>query len=136
MHSIERYAMVAARVLVAAIFMMTGFNIIGQAVAAHERATQRIPVGLIPLLIDAGRGLQLIAGTGLILGIYPRICALALLLFLIPATIIGHAFWETIGTPLYPAQLINFSKNLCMAGGLIFIMATRNQAVLVPRSNR
>jgi uncharacterized membrane protein YphA (DoxX/SURF4 family) len=73
-------------------------------------ATQGIPVGLIPILIDAGRGLQLITGTGLILGVNPRICALALLLSLIPATIIGHAFWET-------AQLITFSKNLCKAGG-------------------
>jgi putative oxidoreductase len=136
MQSAERYAMVAARVLVAAIFMMTGLNIIGQAVAAHEMAAQGIPVGLIPILIDAGRALQLIAGTGLILGVYPRMCALALLLFLIPATIIGHAFWETIGTPLYPAQLINFSKNVCMAGGLIFIMATRSQPVLLPRATR
>jgi uncharacterized membrane protein YphA (DoxX/SURF4 family) len=64
MHSTERYAMVAARVLVAAIFMMTGLNIIGQAVAAHEMAAQGIPVGLIPILIDAGHALQLIAGTG------------------------------------------------------------------------
>jgi putative oxidoreductase len=132
MYSMERYAMIAARVLVAAIFIMTGLNIIGSAVAAHEIAAQGIPAGLVPVLINAGRALQLIAGAGLILGIYPRISALALLLFLIPATIIGHAFWETIGTPLYPAQLINFSKNVCMAGGLIFIMATRNQPGLLP----
>jgi putative oxidoreductase len=136
MQSTERYAMVAARVLVAAIFMMTGLNIIGSAVAAHEMATQGFPAGLIPILINAGRALQLIAGTGLIAGIYPRISALALLLFLIPATIIGHAFWRTIGTPMYPAQLINFSKNVGMAGGLIFIMATRNQPVLLPRPAR
>ena len=136
MRSTERYAMVAARSLVAAIFMITGLNIIGQAVAAHEMVAKGIPAGLIPILIDAGRGLQLIAGMGLILGVYPRICALALLLFLIPATIIGHAFWETIGTPLYPAQLINFSKTLCMAGGLIFIMATRSQPILLPRLTR
>jgi putative oxidoreductase len=126
--------MVAARVLVAAIFMMTGLNIIGSAVAAHEMAAQGFPVGLIPILINAGRALQLVAGTGLILGIYPRISAFALLLFLIPATVIGHAFWQTIGTPQYPAQLINFSKNVCMAGGLIFIMATRSQPVLLPRA--
>jgi putative oxidoreductase len=136
MYYTERYVMVVARVLIAAIFMMTGLNIIGQAVAAHEMAAQGIPGGLIPILIDVGRALQLIAGTGMILGVYPRICALALLLFLIPATIIGHAFWETIGTPLYPVQLINFAKNLCMAGGLIFILATRRQPVLLPRSSR
>jgi putative oxidoreductase len=136
MCSTERYAIVAGRILVAAIFLMTGLNIIGQAVAMHEMAAKGIPAGLIPILIDTGRALQLIAGTGLIFGVYPRISALALLLFLIPATIIGHAFWETIGTPLYPAQLINFSKNLCMAGGLIFIMATKSQPVLLPRSSR
>jgi putative oxidoreductase len=136
MQSTERYAMIAARILVAAIFMLTGFNIIGSTIAAHEMAAQGFPTGLIPILINSGRALQLIAGTGLILGIYPRLSALALLLFLIPATIIGHAFWKTIGTPMYPAQLINFSKNVCMAGGLIFIMAMGGQPVLLPRSGR
>jgi putative oxidoreductase len=69
----------------------------------------------------------------MILGVYPRVSALALLLFLIPATLMAHAFLRAIGTPLYPAQLINFSKNVCMAGGLIFIIATRDQPVLLPR---
>jgi len=133
MHSIERYGMVAARVLVAMIFMMTALNIIGQTFAEHEMAAQGIPASLIPALIVAARALQLVAGMGLILGIYPRISALALLLFLIPATLLGHAFWQAVGTSLYTVQLINFFKNVCMAGGLIFIVATRSQPVLLPR---
>jgi putative oxidoreductase len=48
----------------------------------------------------------------------------------------GHAFWAAIGTPLYTVQLINFFKNVCMAGGLIFIIATRSQPVLLPRPTR
>jgi len=72
----------------------------------------------------------------LILGVYPRVSALALLLFLIPATLMAHSFWEALNTPLYQVQLINFSKNLSMAGGLIFIIATRNQPSLLPRSIR
>jgi putative oxidoreductase len=129
----HRYILVAARILVAIIFMMTALNIIGQAFAEHEMAAQGVPASLIPALIVAARALQLVAGIGLILGIYPRISALALLLFLIPATLMGHAFWQAVGTSLYPAQLINFFKNVCMAGGLIFIMATRSQPVLLPR---
>ncbi len=125
--------MVAARVLVAMIFMMTALNIIGQTFAEHEMAAQGVPASLIPALIVAARALQFIAGMGLILGIYPRISALALLLFLIPATIMGHAFWQAVGTSLYPVQLINFFKNVCMAGGLIFIVATRSQPALLPR---
>jgi putative oxidoreductase len=133
MYSNERYVMVAARVFVAVIFMMNALDIIGQTLAPHEMAAYGAPAGLIPLLILAARALQLIAGLGLILGIYPRISAVALLLFLIPATLMAHDFWQAIGTPLYQVQLINFFKNLSMAGGLIFILATRNQPVLLPR---
>lgn len=136
MNSSERYAMIAARLLVATMFLLNGLNIIGQSLAAHELAVYGAPASLIPVLILAARTLQLIAGGCLILGIYPRISALALLLFLIPATIMAHAFWQSIGTPLYQVQLINFSKNLSMAGGLIFVIATRSQPVLLPHSTR
>jgi putative oxidoreductase len=136
MNSFQRYAMVAARVLVAMIFMMNALNIIGQTLVAHEMAAHGVPASLIPALIMTARVLQLIAGMGLILGIYPRISALALLLFLIPATLMAHAFWQAAGTPLYPVQLINFFKNVCMAGGLIFITATRIQPVQLPRPAR
>jgi len=133
MHSTDRYAMVAARILVAMMFILNGLNIIGQTLATHDLAAFATPASLIPGLIIAARTLQLIAGTCLILGVYPRISALALLLFLITATLIAHPFWKAIGTPLYQVQLINFSKNLSMAGGLIFIMATRCQPTLLPR---
>ena len=134
--SFRRYAMVAARILVSVIFMMTALNVIGQSFAAHELAASGVPANLVPVLIIAARALQLVAGLGLILGIYPRISALALLLFLIPATLMGHAFWLAIGTSLYTVQLINFFKNVSMAGGLIFIIAAANQPVLLPRPTR
>jgi putative oxidoreductase len=129
----QQFIMVAARVLVAMIFMMTALNIISQALAQHTMAAHGVPAGLVPILLMAARALQLIAGLGLILGIYPRISALGLLLFLIPVTLMGHAFWAAIGTPLYTIQLINFFKNVCMAGGLVFISATKSQPVLLPR---
>jgi putative oxidoreductase len=129
----QRYAMVAGRILVAIIFMMNALNIIGQTLAAHEMAAHGVPASLVPAVIMAARGLQLIAGMGLILGIYPRISAVALLLFLIPATLMAHDFWLVGGTPLYQVQLINFFKNVCMAGGLIFIIGAKSQPLLLPR---
>src|ERR1700692_120816 len=90
MNSFQRYVMVGGRVLVAMIFMMNALNIIGQTLAEHEMAAHAVPVSLIPALILAARALQLIAGLGLILGIYPRISALGLLLFLILATLMAH----------------------------------------------
>jgi putative oxidoreductase len=136
MRSSQRYAMMAARFLIAMMFLLNGLNIIGQSLAKHELAAYGAPAGVIPRLIIAARALQLVAGSCLILGIYPRISALVLLLFLIAATLMAHAFWKVIGTPLYAAQLINFSKNVSMAGGLIFIIATQRQPILWPRSTR
>jgi putative oxidoreductase len=130
----ERHALIAARILISIIFLLNGLNIIGQALAAHEMAVHGVPVSLIPALIMGARALQLIAGTALVLGIYPRVSAIALLLFLIPATLMAHAYWQVADSSLYPVQLINFFKNVCMAGGLVFIAAAKDQPVLLPRS--
>jgi putative oxidoreductase len=132
----ERYTLIAARILISIIFLLNGLNIIGQTLAEHEMAAHGIPVSLISALILGARALQLIAGTCLVLGIYPRVSAIALLLFLIPATLMGHAFWQAAGSSLYMVQLINFFKNVCMAGGLAFIAAAKDQPVLLPHSTR
>jgi putative oxidoreductase len=127
----DKYALIAARVLVSMIFFLNGLDIIGQSLAAREMASHGVPVSLIPALIMAARALQLVASSGLVLGIYPRVSSVALLLFLIPATLMAHAFWQVAGTsPLYVVQLINFFKNLCMAGGLVFIAAAKDQPLL------
>ena len=126
----ERYGLISARILISIIFLLNGLNIIGQTLAVHEMAAHGVPVSLIPVLIMGARTLQLVAGTGLAFGIYPRVSSLALLLFLIPATLMAHAFWQAAGTSQYMVQMINFFKNVCMAGGLIFIAARKDQPVL------
>lgn len=130
----ERYGFIAARLLISIIFLLNGLDIIGQTLAVHEMAAHGVPLNLIPTLIMGARALQLIAGVALVLGVYPRLSAIALLLFLIPATLMAHAFWQVAGTPLYQVQLINFFKNVCMAGGLVFIAAARDQPALLPLS--
>jgi putative oxidoreductase len=126
----ERYSLIAARILISIIFLLNGLNIIAQTVAVHEMAAHGVPVSLIPALLIGARILQLIAGTGLAFGIYPRISSVALLLFLIPATLMAHAFWQVADTSQYMVQMINFFKNVCMAGGLICIAASKDQPVL------
>jgi putative oxidoreductase len=132
----ERHAQIAARVLISIIFLLNGLNIISQSLAAHEMAAHGVPVSLVPMMILGAQALQVVASIGLIFGVYPRISAFALLLFLIPATLMAHAFWQAAGTPLYTVQLINFCKNVCMAGGLVFLAATKDQPAQLPRSTQ
>ena len=133
--SMERYALIAARVLISIVFLLNGLNIVSQSLAAHEMAAHGVPVSLVPMMILGAQALQLVASIGLIFGIYPRLSALALLLFLIPATLMAHAFWQAAGTSMYTVQLVNFLKNVCMAGGLVFVAAAKDQPILLPHSN-
>jgi uncharacterized membrane protein YphA (DoxX/SURF4 family) len=53
------------------------------------------------------------------------------MIFLLPATWVGHPFWLLTGTPTFTPQLINFFKNLAILGGLLFIASTQDQPTLV-----
>jgi putative oxidoreductase len=116
----ERYALITARVLMSIMFLLDGLNMISQSLAVHEMAAHSVPALLIPTMIRAAQALQLAASIGLIFGIYPRLAALALILFLIPATLMAHAFWQAVGTPLYTIQLINFCKKCVYGWGTSF----------------
>jgi putative oxidoreductase len=136
MNSLQRKALAAARVLVTLIFLANGFGIIPQGVGAKELADHGSPAALVPFLMLAGRAIQIVGGFGLILGIYPRIAAIAVAAFLVPATLVAHAFWHSVGTPAYFPLLLQFLKNTAMTGGLLFIAATPDQLTLFSRTSR
>jgi putative oxidoreductase len=133
MNSLHRNALVAARVLVALVFLANGFGIIPQAVPAKDLADHGTPATLVPLIVLAGRTIQIVAGFALLLGIYPQIAAIALIAFLVMATLVAHDFWRAVGTPAYVPQLLQFLKNTAMTGGLLLIAATPIQPALFPR---
>jgi putative oxidoreductase len=132
MNSLQRYALIAARILVAIVFLANGFGVVPQALAARVIADHGAPPALVPLFMLAARTIEIIGGFGLILGIFPQIAAIALFAFLVPATLMGHAFWQAVGTPAYIPQLLNLLKNTAMTGGLLFIAATLDQPTLFP----
>jgi putative oxidoreductase len=136
MNSFQRYALTLSRVLIAIVFLLNGLGIISQAIAAKELIEHGAPAGLVPLLMLCARTLEVVAGLSLAFGIYPRLAAVALAAFLVPSTLIGHAFWQVAGTASFTMQLLNFLKNTAMLGGLLFIAATESQPTLHPRTSR
>lgn len=65
-----------------------------------------------------------LGGLMVLLGIKARIGAILLILFLIPTTVIMHAFWMYNGS-IREMQMGMFLKNLSIIGGL-FILASCN----------
>jgi putative oxidoreductase len=132
MNQLSRYGLLAARLLMAVVFVLNGFGIIDQTIPAKELIERGAPATLVPLIMLAGHALETVAGFALALGIFPRLSALALFVFLVPATFVSHSFWLAAGTPAFQGQLINFSKNMAIWGGLIFIAASPGQPTLIP----
>jgi putative oxidoreductase len=92
MNRIRPSIAIVARILIVAIFLANGLGIIDQPVPVREMIAREIPADLASLLVLVGRGIQIFAGLGLAFGVYRRICAAALIIFLIPATLIAHSF--------------------------------------------
>ncbi|HEU4731489.1 MAG TPA: DoxX family protein, partial [Kofleriaceae bacterium] len=73
--------------------------------------------------------LALVAGCAEVLGaiaiatgFLTRIASLGLILFMIPTTLVFHAFWNYEGQERLP-QMVNFMKNLAIIGGLAVLFA-------------
>ena len=112
------------KVCLTLIFFMNAFGVIDQSTAAHEMVAYGIPQAIVPAAIWGGRTLQLIAGAVLLWrrDWIATLACLALVAFLIPATIIAHSFWSA-PPEVYGGQLVNFLKNLAMVGGLLAVGA-------------
>jgi putative oxidoreductase len=122
--------------LVALVFLANGFRIIPQIQPAKELTEFGAPATLVPLLMLVARTIEIVGGFGLMFGIYPQIAAIAVIAFLVPATLVAHEFWRAVGTPAYAPQLLQFLKNTAMTGGLLLIATTSNQPALFPRTSR
>lgn len=104
-----------SRVLISALFLMSGVNKILHPVATQEyMASYGMP--LTGLFMLAAIVVELGGGLSVLLGYKARWGATALAIFLVPATLIFHTnFGDQI-------QTIMFMKNLAILGGLLMII--------------
>ena len=116
MDRLSSSGMLVARVLLSSIFLFSGVKKIFAFSATQAHMTQygMKMTGLfliLAILFEIGGGLFVL------LGYFPRLGALALLLFLVPATVVFHRDFAN------PGQIIQFSKNVAIMGGLVAILA-------------
>jgi putative oxidoreductase len=118
---IKRYGPLAGRILLAAIFVLSGWSkITGFAATAGYMASKSMPF-TEPLLAGAII-VELGGGILLIIGWLARWAAAAIIVFTIAATLIFHPFWA-VEAAQQSMQQIHFMKNLAIVGGLIYVMA-------------
>ena len=83
------------------------------------------------VLLLAGMLFELIGGVLVFLGIWVRLGAVLLIIFLIPTTFLFHNFWD-LPDPDRQMQLTNFMKNVSICGGLLYVLAMGKGKKCVP----
>jgi len=102
--------------LQAAYHHFTAVGHLSRAAAAHG-----VPAPEVAIL---GAGvLLLVAGLSFLLGVFPRLGVGAIVLFLVPVTVIMHPFWADRNLAQQQADLINFTKNIGLLGSSLMFLA-------------
>jgi putative oxidoreductase len=115
MDRLSSAGMLIARILLSNVFLFSGVKKVFAFSATQAYMTKygMKMAGLflvLAILFEIGGGLMLL------LGYLPRLGALALLLFLLPATVVFHRDFAD------PAQIVQFSKNAAIMGGLLTVL--------------
>jgi putative oxidoreductase len=112
--AVKSYADVIGRVLIAAVFVLSGWGKVA-AYAGTQAYMQHagVPGGLLPLVIL----LELGGGIAIVIGLYTRPVALLLAGFSLLTGLLFHAGSAD------QVQQIMFLKNLGLTGGFLFLVA-------------
>jgi putative oxidoreductase len=113
-----RYLVPLGRLLFSGIFIMSLLSHFKPQLVAHA-AQHGVPMAniLVPLSgILAGLG-----GLSILLGFRARIGAWMIVAFLVPVTLMMHAFWNETDPMITQMQMANFIKNLSLLGGALLI---------------
>jgi putative oxidoreductase len=67
--------------------------------------------------------LLLLGGLSILLGVYPTIGAIALVIFFTPVTYLMHAFWKVVDPQARMGETVNFSKNVALLGATLMLLS-------------
>jgi putative oxidoreductase len=120
MDTLQRCGPLAGRVLIALIFIMSGFGkITGFEGTVGYIASKGLPLpqlgALAAIVVELGGGILLVAGWK------ARWAAAAMFVFTLAAALIFHNFWA-VPADMAQNQMIHFMKNVSMAGGLLYVV--------------
>lgn len=109
------------RILLSLIFVLSGTMKIfaWDATAAMMQAEGMVAV---PLFLLGAIVFELLGGLSVMTGTYARIGAVALIVFLVPVTLVFHDFWVYEGAE-QQMQMANFLRNVALMGGLLLVIA-------------
>jgi len=125
LNQLRRQPRFVGRVLLALLFVTSGFGKLTSFAGTAGYMAAKMPMLPIPLvdaLLVATIAIELGGGLLIMLGWQARLAALAIVVFLVPVTVVFHNFWA-VEESQRMIQQIMFMKNLSIMGGMLLIAA-------------
>jgi putative oxidoreductase len=111
----KAYVTLVGRVLIGLIFLMSGINKIADPQGTQQYMAAMGITTATTFLYAGAVFVEVAGGLSLLLGVWAKWGATALILFMIPTTLIFHTNFGDQN------QTIHFLKNLAMMGGLLYV---------------
>ena len=119
--SFQNKTLLLARILLVPLYYYSG---VGK-VMNFEATAAKLPGGdgmLGTVLLSGATAVELGVATLFLIGLWPRLAAVVMILYTIAVTLMFHQFWAAPPATVGP-QTINFLKNLGIIGGFALIAA-------------
>jgi putative oxidoreductase len=119
------------RTLLATIFIISGIaKLMDWSSTAAYMEAAGLP--MVDLLLPIAAAVEILGGLSVMTGTFARAGALALVVFLIPTSLVFHDFWNLEGMER-TTQMAAFMKNVSIAGGLLVVLGYGAGKVSVDR---
>lgn len=109
------------RILLGGYFIFSAVNHFKDLEAMTGYANSKnVPMPKVAVMVTGA--MLALGGLGILLGSFPQLAILLLILFLLPTTLMMHDFWNAEGQEKQ-MEMINFTKNLALVGALLMLLA-------------
>ena len=121
MDNLFQYVFVLGRIIYGVYFVKAGINHFRSlAMLSGYAGMKGVPMPRVAVMFS---GLLIIAGgLSVLTGFHPRYGLAAIILFLVPVSLMMHTFWSDTDPMMKMNNHINFEKNFAMAGAAMIMM--------------
>ncbi len=109
------------RIIVGLFYIITGIpHFTKLSIMSQYAASKGVPLASLAVIVTGI--LLLVAGITIILGFYPEIGVIALVVFYLPVTFMMHNFWSVENPGARMSEQVNFMKNMALMGSAIMYL--------------
>ncbi|MBB1201906.1 DoxX family protein [Enterobacteriaceae bacterium 89] len=129
--SSRSFFLLVARIALVALFIIFGYpKLMGFSGTVQYMASSGAPMPTLSAIIAIL--MEVPAAILIVLGFFTRPLAVLFVLYTLGTAVIGHHYWNMSGDAVVP-NMINFYKNVSIAGGFILLAITGPGAMSIDR---